>query len=306
MFKFEKEQKVFEIGGVKVGGQPGEYPTVLIGSIFYDRHKIVEDPLKGDFDEGAAEALIRKQEELYEKTGNPFIIDVVGLKSEALIKYIDFISKITEAPFLIDGPSSDVRIPATKHSIEVGLKDRIVYNSLDYQVKSGEIDSLKELSVKSSVLMAYNPRNVWASGRLDILRGYEGQMGLLEAAEKADVKNLLVDTAVLDVPSIGHAAKGIYLVKKEFGLPAGCGPSNAIAIWKRLKKEYTRHAYSASLAGSAIVNMMMCADFVLYGPIEFAEAVYPACAMTDAIIAYASRKLGTRPQVSNHPLFKIF
>jgi tetrahydromethanopterin S-methyltransferase subunit H len=27
MFKFEKEQKVFDIAGVKVGGQPGEYPT---------------------------------------------------------------------------------------------------------------------------------------------------------------------------------------------------------------------------------------------------------------------------------------
>ena len=50
MFKFEKEQKVFDIAGVIVGGQPGEYPTVLIGSIFYDRHKIVTDIMKGEFD----------------------------------------------------------------------------------------------------------------------------------------------------------------------------------------------------------------------------------------------------------------
>jgi tetrahydromethanopterin S-methyltransferase subunit H len=34
MFKFETEQKICEIGGVLVGGQPGEYPTVVCSSIF--------------------------------------------------------------------------------------------------------------------------------------------------------------------------------------------------------------------------------------------------------------------------------
>jgi len=306
MLKFEREQKVFDIAGVKVGGQPGEYPTVLIGSIFYEKHRIVSDPFRGEFDESVAESLIKRQEELFDKTGNPFMLDVVGLKSEALIKYIDFVSKVTRAPFLVDGPSVEIRMPAMKHAVEVGLKDRVIYNSLDYHVKPEEVSMLKELSVESAVLMAYNPRNVWPEGRLEILRGYEGQMGLLEAAEKAGIRNLLVDTAVLDVPSIGYAAKAIYLVKSEHGLPTGCGPSNAITTWKRLKKEYKPFAYHACLAGSAIVNMMNYANFILYGPIGFAETVYPACAMTDAIIAYAARKLGTRPKVSNHPLFKIF
>lgn len=306
MLRFEREQRVFDIAGVKVGGQPGEYPTVLIGSIFYEKHRIVSDPLRGKFDEAVAESLIKRQEELFDKTGNSFILDVVGLNSEALIKYIDFVSKATEAPFLVDGPSAQVRMPAMKHVVEIGLKDRAIYNSLDYHVKPEEVSMLKELNVESAVLMAYNPRNVWSEGRLEILRGYEGQMGLLEAAEKAGIRNLLVDTAVLDVPSIGHAAKAIYLVKSEHGLPTGCGPSNAITTWKRLKKEYKPFAYHACLAGSAIVNIMTYANFILYGPMEFAETVYPACAMTDAIIAYAARKLGTRPKVSNHPLFKIF
>ena len=122
MFRFEKEQTVFDIAGVKVGGQPGEYPTVLIGSIFYDKHKIVSNPLKGEFDICAAESLIKRQEELYDKTGNPFILDVVGLSTEALTRYIDFASKITDAPFLVDGPSAEIRLPAMKHAVEVGFK----------------------------------------------------------------------------------------------------------------------------------------------------------------------------------------
>ena len=35
MFKFNTKQNVYEIGKVKVGGQPGETPTFLIGSIFW-------------------------------------------------------------------------------------------------------------------------------------------------------------------------------------------------------------------------------------------------------------------------------
>jgi len=46
VFKFEKEQNIFDIAGVKIGGQPGQLPTVLIGSIFYHKHKIVIDEKK--------------------------------------------------------------------------------------------------------------------------------------------------------------------------------------------------------------------------------------------------------------------
>lgn len=306
LYLFEKEQKVFDISGVKIGGQRGEYPTVLIGSIFYDGHKIVSDPIEGKFDITNTESLVNRQEELYDKTGNPFMLDVVGLTPQALIKYIDFVSEITDCPFFVDGQSADVRLPAMKHVTEVGLLERAVYNSIDYNVNSKEISSLKDLKVKSCILMAYNPRNVWPEGRLEIMKGNGGRMGLLEASERAGIENLLVDTAVLDVPSIGHAAQAINLIKKEYGLPAGCGPSNAVTTWKRVKKEFEPTAYPACLAGSAIITIMMGANFVLYGPIEFSEQVYPACAMTDAIIAYAMRKLGTRSSVKNHPLFKIF
>ncbi|MFH1124621.1 MAG: tetrahydromethanopterin S-methyltransferase subunit H, partial [Pseudomonadota bacterium] len=34
MFQFSREQKVCEIGGVRFGGEPGQYPTVIVPSIF--------------------------------------------------------------------------------------------------------------------------------------------------------------------------------------------------------------------------------------------------------------------------------
>ncbi|MFX1540927.1 MAG: tetrahydromethanopterin S-methyltransferase subunit H [Promethearchaeota archaeon] len=306
MFKFEKEQKIFDIAGVKVGGQPGEYPTVLIGSIFYDRHKIVTNVMKGEFDERKAESLLKKQEEMSDKTGNSVIIDVVGSTVEALNRYVDFVSTITESPFLVDGPSAAVRIPVMRHLAETGLINRAIYNSIDYAIEPDEIASLKEIGAESSVLMAFNPRNVWTEGRMEILEGYDGQKGLLEAANEAGIHNILVDTAVLDVPSIGISARAVYIIKSEYGFPVGCGPPNAITTWKKAKKEMGPYAYNTCLAGSGIITQSLGANFVLYGPIEEAEAVFPACAMADAIIAYNARRLGIRQKTKNHPLLKIF
>lgn len=307
MFRYEKDQQVLDIASVKVGGQPGEYPTVLIGSIFYDRHKIVSDNSKGVFDKKQAEGLIKTIEEISENTGNPFILDVVGNTSEALIRYIDFIANKSECPFLIDGPSPRVRIPAISHAIKTGLRERAIYNSIDYLVTEEELKELRDLKVQNVVIMAFSPKKPLARGRVDALKGFDGQKGLLQLAQKAGIKNMLIDTAVLDVPGIGLAALGIHLVKEEFGLPAGCGPSNAITTWKRLTKgEFGPDGFKVCTGGSGITTQMMGADFVLFGPIELAEQAFIAGAMTDAIIAYTTKRLGTRIQAQNHPLYKIF
>lgn len=71
MFKFDKEQTVFDFAGVKMGGQPGEYPTVLAGTIFYGGHNIINDELTGDFDPARAETLLNDMITISETTGNP-------------------------------------------------------------------------------------------------------------------------------------------------------------------------------------------------------------------------------------------
>ncbi len=57
MFQFEIEQKVCEVGGVKFGGQPGEYPCVCVNSIFQKGDRVFkgkrkEEENKGEKDHG--------------------------------------------------------------------------------------------------------------------------------------------------------------------------------------------------------------------------------------------------------------
>jgi len=71
MHAFKREQKVCRIGGVEVGGQPGERPVVLVGSIFFAGHRIVRDPVRGLFDGERAAALLEREAEVSGAPASP-------------------------------------------------------------------------------------------------------------------------------------------------------------------------------------------------------------------------------------------
>jgi len=299
MFKFGKKQRIFEIGKIKIGGQPGELPTVLIGSLFHEGHKIVKDRKLGIFDRERAKRLIMMQEEMSYRTGVPCMLDIVAENPEALIKYIDFVSEITDAPLLINGPNMSVRIAATKHAVEVGLQRRAVYNSINYTLGEEEINAIKETGVEAAIVQAFNPRDPRPQGMISMLKR------LLKGASEAGIKKPLVFMPVLDVPSIGFGVQGIHLAKEEFGMPTGTAPVGVIGRWKKVE-ELGRDAKKSCRAGAVALAQVMGADFVIYGSAAKARNIFPVCAMVDAIIAYNARNFGIRPQIRSHPIFKIF
>ena len=298
LIHFGTEQRVFEVGGVRIGGQPGELPTVLVGSIFHEGHRIVKDRRLGVFDRRRAERLINIQDEMSEKTGNPCMLDVVGETIEALIKYVDFVSEVTSAPILINGPNVDVRVAASRYAIEVGLQDRIIYNSINYTLSCGEIKSIREIGLKTAIIQGFNPRDPRPRGMVSILRR------LLEGAGEAGVEKPLLLTPVLDVPSIGFGARGVSLVKEEFGIPTGTVPVGVIGRWRRAV-ELGEDAKRIFRAGAVALAQAMGADFIIYGSVAKARSIFPVCAMIDAIIAYTARDFGIKPITRRHPLYTI-
>ena len=164
MFRFEKEQKIINAGGIKLGGQPGECPTALTATIFYIGHKIVKDKKQGIFDKARAEALINRMDELSDMTTNPFILDVVGTSVPAFQSYISFIAEVTKAPIQIDAISPRLRMETVKWANEVGLSSRIVNNSIYRGVKEKELQNLKDCGVKASIILCDNPTDDTVQG----------------------------------------------------------------------------------------------------------------------------------------------
>jgi tetrahydromethanopterin S-methyltransferase subunit H len=199
-----------------------------------------------------------------------------------------------------------VRIEGLRYLTETGLINKTIYNSISSIVKEEELEAIKEAKIDAAIILAFDIRNPWLEGRLSILRGTADRKGLLKVAKEAGIRKLMVDTCVTNVPSIGVCSRAIYAIKNEFGIPTGCSPANATTRWKRPKKEWGPSVAKACEASLQTVTLAMCADFLLYGPIESANWIFPACASIDAIIATASKELMIEPLTKEHPLFKLF
>jgi tetrahydromethanopterin S-methyltransferase subunit H len=292
-----------EVGSIKLGGQPGELPTILTATMFYIGHKIVSDKKKGIFDKARAEALINKMDELSDMTTNPFILDVVGTSVEAFQKYIDFISKVTEAPIQIDAISPRLRMEAIKWASEVGLSGRLVNNSIYRGVKEKELQNLKDCGVKASIILCDNPHDESTQGKLDILPQ------ILPMADQAGIEGALIDTAM---PSwgigVGAGLRSIYLIKEQYGDcgAVGTGIGNVSDTLGWAKGNLTKDIRKAVDAAQNAILPIIGADWIMFGPIEFAEFVFPAVAVIDTYILTATAELGTRPAIEGmHPLFKL-
>jgi tetrahydromethanopterin S-methyltransferase subunit H len=298
MWKFNVEQKRFEVSGVRIGGVPGERPIVLVGSIFYHGHKIVKDERTGEFDKGLAEELINRQQEFSDKTGNPCMLDVVGSTSEALNRFLDFTAGVTDIPLLMDGVSSAVRVKSLEYVEESGLQGRVVYNSLTPEFREEELTKIKDVGVESAVLLAYNTKDFTSKGRVEAVKK------LLPLSEKAGIRKPLIDICVLDIPTLGIGCRAIQELKRDLGVPTGCGAHNAIGTWKGLKTKMGGQAEKPCMAAANVLAVAVGADFLLYGPIGSAEYVFPAVAMVDAAYGQLALEDGKMPG-STHPLFKI-
>lgn len=306
MFRFTAEQHVCDINGVKIGGQPGQYPSVLIGSMFYRGHKIVSDPVKGIFDEAAAKALLDQEAELSAETGNPRIVDVIGDTVEALVRYSEFVFKNTDSPILLDSVSAEVRTGALKYfSKDPAVINRIVYNSIEENYTEEELQAINESGVKTAVILAFSKKHLKPSKRVELLAGDDKHEGLIAAAKRAGIEQFLIDPGVLDVASNSWTTKAIYDVKEQFGYPGGCAPSNALYLWKKMRSKGTPFF---EVAGASVFTYPITqgADFILYGPMMNAPWVFRAVATTDAMIAYTNKITGTKLGTQDHPLMKIF
>jgi tetrahydromethanopterin S-methyltransferase subunit H len=310
MFVFQKEQYIYDIGGVKIGGNPGETPTVLAGTIFYDGHKVVKDASKGIIDEVAAENLVNGQDTLSDTTGNPAMIQIFSESATAVRKYIDFVSALTDAPFIIDSTDPVIRVAGLHHAEEVGLIDRAVYNSINISVTKEEIESLRDIRHECAIVLAFNPQDSSTAGRRAVLD--EGaaslKQGLLSIAVDVGVTKPLIDTATTAMGAgAGSAVSFTFVSKTLYGYPTGSGIHNAASSWTWLKKhrKENREVYKICDVASNLVVQALGADFILYGPIANADSVFPAIAMADIFSAESAKmEMGLEPPES-HPFRKL-
>ncbi len=306
MYRFTKDQSVANVAGVKIGGQPGENPTVLCGTIFYQGHGIVEDEDRGRFDDLAAEDLIDRQTALSEETGNPAVLHLYAKTPEAFSRYLDFVEGVWSGPLILDSADPETRIEMANLVSEIGYADRCIYNSVSLGMTGREEEAVAHSEIDSAILLAYNPADSSVEGTIRALeKGGAGRgEGLINLARGLGMTSLLIDPGVVPLgDGAGRSLRATVLAKARFGLPTGSGIHNAVSSWRwlRSKERGTRDACDAASAG---LEILAGGDYVLYGPIERAGEVFPVAAMTDILVSEAAKDLEVWP-AAGHPIGRL-
>ncbi len=293
MFRFQCEQRTYEIGGVRFGGQMGKRRTVMVGSLFYPRHSAVEDHHLGRLKAGACEKAIANLNKASEETGCPTALMVYAETKEAMCSYLEKVTELTELPIFLDSPVADVRLSGAKTAGEMGIGSRIVYNTLSAGTTAEELQGLQDSGIESAVLLAFNPRDLSTKGKIYLLENGGGllETGLIELAMAHGVKKPLLDLAVMAAEqNAGAALRALFIAKAKWGYPSGCALHNAVESWPPIMKLQgeDRKLFRYVDVASAIMPIIAGADFVVFGPVESARRVFHAAAFADEMMYEAA------------------
>jgi len=300
MFNYQVQQKSYKIGTYEIGGDPKKTPTALAGTIFYlGQKKIFIDEKKGKIDKIHAETLIKKQEELADKTGLTPLLDVVMSFENSIEPILEFVFTVSNTPVLVDAPYWEVKEPLIKYLIETGLDKKVVYNTITSSSFNEEFELLAQTELENFVLLPIESQYWTTQARMDVTDK------LIQKALSYDFKkhNFLIDTCVIDYTSLGIAMNTIEQVKNKYGYPAGTAGQNLADAWKNLSIKYGDIKKHVKIAASTI-TLAAGADFVFYGPIQLAEIIFPCVGLVKAA---HSQLLFDKGKIAppNHPVFKI-
>jgi tetrahydromethanopterin S-methyltransferase subunit H len=301
MFRYDKEQKVFNIGGIKVGGQPGENPPLLMGNMFQKGDVLLESRKERKFNKEAAAERIHEVERVSEETGVPALIALVANAADEMKAYIDFFISVTDMPFAIDVWVQKTRLAIARYVAELGIQDRVLYNSITPWDEDNEaqVAEIKELGIKHVVIQVFDVEDKRPVGRVKSLKK------LLPIVEKGNFETIMVDTAVMSLPTTSLSMLANHLIKQEFGLPVGFAPSNGSYMWRKAAGEQGRSRFPAVDAGVHAVSALL-SDFLLVGPLTGTNRVFPAVAAASSMMAaLAFEESGYIPE-GKHPLNALF
>ena len=294
MFSFTKEQKIFDIQGISFGGQPGMYPTVLFGGLFFKGEP--------DFDDAKRHLLIIS--ELSKHTGTPVIPDIFIRKIEYVTPVISFIEKAIpkKLPFSVDIIDPSIKIEVLAQLADRKLLKRTIYNSIHIGSTQQEIETLREYTPEMVIVVAFNPKDKSPDGKIEVLENgaHLTDKGLLELVRSIPVEKILVDTAALTPgENSGAAIAAIPVIKEEYGLPTGCAIHNVVEK-SRWLSDYPHAKKTVDVSSNSAISLFG-GDFAIFGPIENAELVVPLMSWHDILISeYTENYFSVNPVVT-HP-----
>jgi tetrahydromethanopterin S-methyltransferase subunit H len=288
------------IAGVRIGGMPGMIPTVAIPSIFFSKDRLVKNAETGEIDRSKTEETLSMVKDLTERTGLSTMLDVVASTPKAMEKYLTYLVDTTDFPLLIDG-SGDPTVNSAGILVarDNGFLDRVILNSLTPDTKELVLETIRGTGLQNVLLLTFSTASL-----ISVTKRVDLADSLIHKAQGLGISNILLDTGVMDLPTLGIACKTQMVLKDKYGYPVGNGAHNAISTWGGLVPKFSKEAKAPALVGSNLMPVVLGADFVLVGPAKHVPIIYPSIAMIDTALAGSLMESRVRPE-KPHPRYLI-
>jgi len=197
--------------------------------------------------------------------------------------------------------SPRTRMAAATLAKKMGLADNCLYNSVYKGVTDAELANLKDSGIKMSIVLADDPKDTTLEGKMNVI------VEALALADKGGITKPLIDTAIPAFePDMGTAVRTIPIMKEKYGHPVGLGSGNVVTTMGWVKANVAKEFRYGCRTSTNSIMQVAGANWLMIGPAEQAEYVFPAVAVTDSYIGSAAGDLGTRPLEESHPIFKMF
>ncbi len=275
---------MFDFGGIPIGGQPGENPTVLIGGLFFKGQSIMEDTREGIFDKKTARKWIDSAETMSGKTGHPLIIQAFGRTPKAMEEHLSWLVDNHEGPFMFESTNAKARTRAIEYCEESGLTNRAIYNSINLSMKDDEKDKLMQSSLDMAVVLGWSPRATTLLERMDTIRD------VLTFSESLGIKKIIIDPATMPVGAgYGLEYRTTIAVKSELGLPTCLAPHNVSSAWRFIRQsglddESTR---TSTIVAATVAAQLFATDAIMFGSLAHSKEVFASVALIANAMASA-------------------
>ncbi|GEM_PF-840945 len=291
MYRFQREQRSFEIGNATFGGQPGG-KSVMVGSVFHPRHSLLTDPRSGEVDGDALQQKIEAAERSAAALEQPHALMACIEHAGAAHALLGQLADRSEAAIFIDSPSMGPKLAAMAAAEEMGISSRMVYNGLHIESPDEEWQALEEHGADTAVLLAFDPGEMSVKGRIYMLDngGRITRRGLIDKAEAHGVKRPLIDMAATSYQqNAGASLRALTVAKAKWGLPCGLALRNTVETWPPFADmdEGERKTFLHVDSSTVALSMAAGADWFMYGPIESAERMLHTAAFTAGVMSQA-------------------
>ncbi|HET7009427.1 MAG TPA: hypothetical protein VFI11_01515 [Anaerolineales bacterium] len=310
MFRLSSPQKVCRIAGIEIGGQTGERPPLLIANMFQTGDKLFIKRAEFEFDRVKAKERLQDLEKISERTGIPAMVGMVAPKGyDEMRVYTEFFLENSRLPFAVDTWTEKARLETARYIADQGLQDRFLYNSITAWDKDipTQVARLKEYGIRHVVVQAFDlGGDKRPSGRIKALEV------LLPMVEQGGFDSVLIDTSVMNLPTIGFTLTANRLVKEKFGWPSGCAPSNGSYMWLKGCQETWgqdggRDVFRGADAGLHALATILWTDWMVYGPMTGTRRIFGAVASAMAVLAtLVHEEGGELPAGGSHPLHRLW